>query len=192
MIRRVLFYLILLSFPVFGATKQMMLPRYSAPKGSLNVGTNDRLYCVRTPATRTMTATKLLGGFMVGSSTTVGVAVYADGTPGGDSGAKLGALSSAVTGDAGAGTVVSATGLSMGFTTGTVIRVCVCIANAANAAPIVLNPVQSTTMYPMLNSVLVYNGYGANTCTSGVTPATTGSLSAGDTTTVVPLVWVED
>jgi hypothetical protein len=151
---------------------------------------NNVLYCERVPATLSLTATKLTGTVAAGGSANAGYAVYVDA----DAGSELGEVVAAVVSDGGAGTNVTASGLSITVVAGTLYRVCYCTDNVLNAPPMESGhkSVSGTPYFaPMFNQSGTFLGHGANACVAGNPPATTGALTADDVTPLV-LVLLEE
>lgn len=175
--------LLLLGAPAYA----YLIPGHVAGDVGATLSGANTLFCYKWTAPETATLTQLAvrvtsGG---GSSRVVGAALYPDS----NGGTALGALS--VTTTTGAQTA-TATGLTIAIVAGTQYRACVCVSSTS----LILQSMNEATGAGKVAALLNGGGFsttvgtGANSCTAGVTPSTTGALTA-DTSFKLPLLLLE-
>ena len=110
------------------------------------------------------------------------MAIYEDA----DAGANLGAISASC---ASAG-VVAATVGTFTMTQGTAYRMCIC-GTSSGVGYLAIIDQTAGAVNPLLNVFTTSIGAGANSCSTGVTPSTTGALT-GFTNHFIPLGYVAE
>ena len=177
---RALIVVLLFAVTAYATAPKLLLPTLGGtiaevyPSGS---GTANVLVCATVPAEHGLANVSKIAFYNPGTqslSDTCAAAVYPDS----DGGTKLGGVSAPC-----AAGVISATGLTpFSITEGTLYRICVCstAGNTTTKYLAVRDDYGTAGNYhlPALgNTFATHYGAGANTCTSGVLPSTTGALT---------------
>lgn len=177
---------LLLVTPAFATTPVEPLPNYV---GNANLQGNitgaNVLQCATVPAWYAINGTKLACRWGAAAGSTSGCGIYPDSNGGTALATVSGSTVSAAT--------LSVTGQTINLTAGTRYRICVC-STSTSAIYLEVNDSPATGHLPqMLNAATLPTtmGTGANACTSGAPPSTTGAIT-GATTFRIPVLLIEE